>query len=237
MKIICLDAGHGYNTAGKRTPKFSDGTSIREAEQNYPIMEQLGECLEYNGFKVIYTNKNMQYDMPLSERTNYANNQKADIFISIHKNAFTGKWQTSAKGIETYHYTGSSKGQKIAECVQESLIQETKMQDRKVKTNNSWAVLKNTNMPAILVELGFMDYQPEALQMKDEEWHNKYAKAIVEGVCQYYGISPKFSEDTKKEEKVYYRAMAGSFTTKENAQKQVNALKKAGFDACIMLSE
>jgi N-acetylmuramoyl-L-alanine amidase len=191
--LVCLDAGHGMDTEGKRTPEFDDGTIIHEAEQNYPVMFKVAEYLEYNEFNVVITNENIEYDMPLGERTDIANESEADIFISIHKNAISGQWQTDARGIETFVIQKGYEAERLANGVQEKLIEETKMLDRGVKEAN-FHVLRETNMPAILVELGFMDYREEAEQMLDETWHERFARAITKGVCEYAGI--EYKEET-----------------------------------------
>ena len=76
MAKICLDAGHGINTAGKRTPVFTKGDykgkQIREAEQNYPVMEFVGEYLKYNGFDVCYTNTDIKREFKIHNYKNYA---------------------------------------------------------------------------------------------------------------------------------------------------------------------
>lgn len=235
---ICLDAGHGINTAGKKTPVFTSGVykgkQIREAQQNYPVMEKLGEYLKYNGFEVVYTNTDINTDMSLSNRTTKANKFNADLFISIHKNAFTGKWQTSAKGIETLYYSTSTKGKKLANNVQNSLIKETGMYNRKIKNTFDYlAVLKNTKMPAILVELGFMDFLEDANQMLDTTCHKKFAKAICKGVCEYAGVTYKEEIEETVDKNTFYRVVAGSYNSKANAEKQVEKLKQQVEDVFI----
>lgn len=194
---VCLDAGHGMNTAGKRTPPYPDGTQIREAEQNYAVMELVKKYLEHNGVEVVVTNSDKNKDMPLSERVEKANKSGADLFVSIHKNAYTGTWQDKAKGIETFVYKKGGKAEKYANNVQKELVADTKMNDRGVKEGNLY-VLRKTKMPAILVELGFMDYKPEADQMRDKEWHKKYAKAIVKGIMKAQGKEAKFPDESEK---------------------------------------
>ena len=144
---VCLDAGHGLHTAGKRTPN-----GIHEAEQNYPIMLKVAEYLELNGIDAVCTNTDIKNDMSLQDRVKKANASKADIFISIHKNAFTGKWQTTAKGIETFVYKKGHNAEKLANCIHKQLITDTKMNDRKVKEANFY-VLNYTKMSACLLEL------------------------------------------------------------------------------------
>lgn len=211
---VCLDAGHATTTPGKRTPRFEDSTFIHEAEQNYPIMFKTAEILKLNGIDVTFTNEDMDYDMSLSDRVKQANLANPDIFISIHKNAMTGTWQEYAKGIETFCYKFGYNGEKLAKKVQDQLIADTNLYNRGVKEANFY-VIKYTDMPAILVELGFMDYKEEALQMKNEIWHIVYAKAIAKGVCDYFGI--EFNDGEKKTTKE-----DNNENMEENEQKEDN---------------
>jgi N-acetylmuramoyl-L-alanine amidase len=188
---VCLDAGHYIFTPGKRTPIFEDsGLFIHEAEQNYPIMFKLVKYLNINGIETVITNNDINHNMSLRDRVNISNNNKVDIFISIHKNAITGQWQNTAKGIETYCYKFGGNGEKLAKQIHEQLMLECDMKDRGVKEGN-FCVIRETKAPAVLLELGFMDYRPEADQMKNELWHNKYAKAIAKGVCKYFKVDFK----------------------------------------------
>lgn len=242
MYKVCLDAGHANTTAGKRTPIFKNGTFFHESEQNYPIMFKVAEYLKYNGFDVCYTNTDINYDMSLQDRVKKEQTSRADIFISIHKNAIKGKWQSDAKGIETFIVSRGGRAEKLANCVHSNLIKDTSMKDRKVKTANFY-VIKYTKAPAILVELGFMDYEKEAWQMKSDWWYEKYAKAITKGVCSYFGVAYKekpkedFKKETKEDKKILYRVMAGSYSNKENAEKQVEILKSKGINGVIMTYE
>lgn len=90
MKLIALDDGHGKNTAGKRTPYIKSlGREIRENEFNEPVVDYLKAELQRCGFKTILTAPT-DADTPLAQRVAIANNAKADLFISIHFNAFDG---------------------------------------------------------------------------------------------------------------------------------------------------
>src|SRR5690606_16940342 len=102
MKTIILDAGHGPETPGKRTP---DG-SLREFQFNRAVAELVSGYLEKEGFMILVSHHSAR-DVPLHERTNYANKQKADAFISIHANAYGSSWN-DANGIETYIYPRAS---------------------------------------------------------------------------------------------------------------------------------
>ena len=193
---IMLDAGHGLGTSGKRTPVFKDGKAIREAEQNYPVMFLVEKYLKLSGFEVECTNRDIKYDMPLRTRTTRANNWKADYFVSIHKNAITGNWQSASKGIDTFVYGTKGKSYGLANKVQSNLIADTGMKDRGVKSAD-FHVLRETKMPAILIELGFMDNPYEALQMQDKVWHERFAQAITKGICEYVKVKPVFDKPEK----------------------------------------
>jgi N-acetylmuramoyl-L-alanine amidase len=178
---ICLDAGHSLTTSGKQSP---DG--VKEAQQNYAVMAELGATLLYNGFEVVYTNKDINYDMPLSSRVKYANMSKADIFVSIHANAVGNVWQTQANGIETYVYKQGGKASFLGKSIQKELITTTLLKDRGVKEGN-FQVLRETTAPAVLLELGFMDNKLERQHMLDAVWHKMYAIGIARGICTYFG--------------------------------------------------
>lgn len=196
--LIAIDNGHGYNTAGKRTPVMPDGKVIREWEFNYPTAKKLGEILKHNGFEVVFVS-DTEEDTPLKSRTDKANAEKADIFVSIHFNAYQGVWGTHG-GIDTFHYPNSAKGQELAKLVQEELIKGTGLRDRGVKAEN-FQVLRETTMPAILCECGFMDNSEEAKFMLDQEYQLKCARSIAKGICRYFGVEYKEPVVVQEEEK------------------------------------
>ena len=140
------------------------------------------ECANYN----IEVAGNFQ-SMNLYEITDRANATDADIFISIHCNAANG----TARGTETFYCQGSSTGRKIAEYVQHNLISAMGTSDRGVKDDTQTQhgrihVLRCSDMPAILVELAFIDNPNDAELLRTCQ--NDFAKAIVKGLAEYGGI-------------------------------------------------
>ncbi len=222
-KLIAIDNGHGRHTAGKRTPPFEDGGFFNEWEFNYPTAKKLGELLKYNGFEIIYVS-NTDEDTPLKNRAKIANNANADILVSIHYNAYKGIWGDHG-GIETYHYPTSLEGKKLADTVQKYLIGETGLVDRKVQSAN-FQILRETNMPAILCECGFMDSLAEAKLMKDETHQWDCAIAIVKGICEYFGV--EYTDRYK-----VYNIQIDPYLTMENTLKALGLLKKAGFHGVV----
>lgn len=175
MKII-LDAGHGPNTAGKRTP---DG-KMKEYQFNSTVTRLVKTELERLGIIVIFTHSD-EKDVPLRERTSLANKLKVQAFISIHANAYGSNWN-EVNGIETFTYTKPSADSVIlANHIQESLCTSVERKNRGVKKKDL-AVLRDTNMPAVLVECGFMTNQEEARLLQNDEYRLKCAKGISTGI-------------------------------------------------------
>ena len=157
MAKIVWDEGHGGNgsTPGKRTP---DG----EYEWNFNDKVVRAGLDFLNGYEnaqqLRVDDATGKTDVSLSSRTNQANSFNADVFVSVHHNAFTGSWGTHS-GTETYVMTPASNNPEskvLADQVHPRLIQAMGLNDRGIKADN-FHVLRETNMPAILTECGFMD--------------------------------------------------------------------------------
>lgn len=172
MKIM-LDAGHGPNTIGKRTP---DG-KMKEFEFNEAVAQFVKN--ELTGFELIIMNcHDKKRDVPLKERTTLANKMGVDAFISIHANAYGTTWN-NASGIETFTYTNPSEQSVIlAKLIQNPLCSITGRSNRGVKKAD-FAVVRDTRMPAVLVECGFMTNKHEAILLQSIEYRRRCAKAIA----------------------------------------------------------
>lgn len=172
MKIM-LDAGHGPQTPGKRTP---DGR-MKEFEFNYAVTNMIKEELIKHGVTVLYSHPGTT-DMPLKERTARANSLEVDAFVSIHANAYGSSWN-EANGIETYTYTKPSENSKIlARSIQVLLCAMTNRRNRGVKQAD-FAVVRDTYMPAVLVECGFMTNKEEAFLLQSHSFRKLCAQAIA----------------------------------------------------------
>lgn len=224
MKIV-LDAGHGYETAGKRTP---DG--MREYEFNRVVASYAKQMLEgYENVEVFFTHSDDR-DVPLSERTNKANLLKVDIFVSIHANAYgSGGWN-DVNGIETYVYvTKPKESYEVAQVVQQKLVDLTDRINRGVKTAN-FHVLRETSMTAILCECGFMTNREEAGLLKSDQYRKTCAQAIVNGLVEYYGLQKK----PEPKPQGLWKVQVGAFSNKENAERLANELQNKGYTTYIV---
>lgn len=183
---IAIDDGHGMETAGKRTPAFSDGSVMRENEFNRAVVSYLHDELIRNGFSVMLTAPE-DTDISLATRVQRANDAHADYFISVHANAFGNGWN-DANGVESFvHALNDAKTTSLARCVQHELVRETGLRDRGVKENPTLYVLRKTTMPAVLCECGFMTNVIEAKLLKSDAYRKKCAVAICRGICSYTG--------------------------------------------------
>ena len=193
--LVLLDDGHGWEVkyGYKTTPKFDDGSFIIENTFNHATKELLKQSLIEQGFNVFDVSPE-RTDTKLELRPARANEQmkagkyKAYIFISIHFNSIGLYWDDGVGGIETYHYPGSVEGTKLAKAVHEMLLKGTDLKDRGVKEANL-CVLRETDMPAILLECGFMSNHTEANLMRNIAYQQECATEVTMGVCNYFGIT------------------------------------------------
>ena len=220
---VMIDAGHGPNTPGKRSP---DG--MREFQFNSRVADVMKAELEkYEGVTVYFAHDSKR-DVPLKERTDKANKLCVDLFFSIHANANTGKMGDWG-GIDSFVYKSNPKeARKLAEVVQRNLIAATKLRNRGVKTAD-FHVLRETSMTAILVEHGFMDSKTDLPYLKSDSYRKLCAATNVKSIAEMYGLKrkPAVKSDT------FYRVVTGSFGDRDNAEKRMAELKKAGFDSFI----
>ena len=208
--LINIDAGHGTNTAGKRTPPFpydvkvnekmtvKKGEQFREHIANVGVAYFLEQELKRCGFDTMRTgwNDDNAYndpDTPLADRQKAIKKAKCDYSISIHFNAYgDGKSFNSANGIGIYihdKYYGES--EKMAKIVLGELLGGTRQKDRGV-TPAALAMCNCSKMgtkAAILVELAFMTNLKEATtMMANEKYWKESAIEICKGICEYTGI-------------------------------------------------
>lgn len=198
MYTIALNGGHGPNTNGKRTPNFIDGSHMKEFYFNIAVVKKIEKLLlKIDQFKIVNAYSETR-DMPLSEIVSIANKANADIFVSIHANAFgPGNWN-SVTGIETFNCPGSKMGPKLAKLVQDELIKATGMISRGVK-EKAFYVIRYTTMPAILSENGFMTNKRDAQKLLDDNYRDRIAMAHVVAICKYFNVD--YSILFKKEDK------------------------------------
>lgn len=210
--LVGLDDGHGINTAGKRTVELKEdimfngktrkkGTVIHENEFNEVIMRKAEKHLKR--CKIDYVElAPTDSDTPLSTRANTANRKGCDVVVSIHANALAGtKWQTKAYGLVVIKTKGcQSKTDKLAKIMYNHLKKVDFPSDGETKygvrvdteiSGFTLAILRQTNMPAVLVELGFMDNWNDVKVMCTEKFQDECAEGIAKAICEYFGVTYK----------------------------------------------
>ena len=217
-----LDAGHGYNTAGKRSP---DG--MREYEFNRVVASYAKQFFEGYQNVTIYFAHSDSTDIPLQQRSDKANNLHVDLYISIHANAFGSTWN-DAGGIETYVYPQRTEQQyKLAQKIQTQLIAQTGLRNRGVKAAN-FHVLRETLMSAVLIECGFMTNPAEIKLLRSDNFRRTCADALVKAVTEFYGLKKKPTPAPTPQTGLY-KVQVGAFKQRANANALSEKLSKAGF--------
>ena len=182
--VIVLDAGHGGWDPGKT------GTNgENEKVLNLAVVEKLTEYLEEGGAEVILTRSadtalggSKKADM--AERRRVANETGADILVSIHQNAFPS---AGAKGAQVFYHQSSEKGKLLAECVQESLRSRVDgSNQRMAKENKEYYILRTTEIPAVIVECGFLSNAEEERLLNDKTYQERLAWAVYCGILDYF---------------------------------------------------
>lgn len=175
---IFVDPGHGGTNPG------AVGNGVIEAEVNLNVATYLANDLRDLGYDVMMyrTTNDENVISPIAadlrNRARMANEWGADYFISIHTNSSVNP---AAYGFETYVYRLGTRAAQLAQSIQNAVVAALGVKDNGVKQAN-FSVLRNTNMPAVLVELGYLSNPTEALNLNSPAWQRKVASAIAEGI-------------------------------------------------------
>jgi N-acetylmuramoyl-L-alanine amidase len=206
VKHICIDPGHGGKDTGNR--------SGREEEKTYALLlaQELGAQLRKAGYTVSFT-RTADTTLTLDDRTNIARKRNADLFVSVHFNAAPGRSGAEVRGVETYCLTpeganssndargagnkravngnkNNSKNLLLAYEIQKSIMRGVGSEDRGVKRAR-FEVLRDADMPAVLVESGFLTNPVEARKISSSAWRRDVAAAIVKGIANYRSATEK----------------------------------------------
>lgn len=187
MVKIAIDAGHGLNTSGKRTP-------ADEREWSFNNKVALACIAKLNTYQNVQTlrldDPTGKTDIPLKTRTDKANSWNADALVSCHHNAYLGKWGNHG-GVETITQTISQKASvDIAKAIHPRVVKAMGLADRGLKTMNLH-MTRESRMPAVLVEGGFMDSSIDIIAMRSDAKLKAQGEAIAEGLAAYFKLVSK----------------------------------------------
>lgn len=186
---IAIFAGHGGSNPGAVDPIekeqndgiYQDNIYTEESDVNLKAAKILEKILTNNGHEVLMARDRDVY-ISLQNRTHFANDNKADIVISLHANAAAN---SAAEGIETLYYPTSTNGKKLAKSVQKRMIKASNATDRGIKKRDNLYVLRKTMMPAVLVEMGFLTNPKEEHLLNEREYLYLLMEAVAVGVDDY----------------------------------------------------
>ena len=233
-KILVLDAGHGLNTAGKRTLNGSRGV-VHEWTMNNNVCNKIANILKDYNVTIYRTDDTTgKTDVSLSERVKRCNNYNPHLFVSIHHNAVgVSSWST-ATGVETYWHTyGTASDKKVATLIQGKLASKTGLRNRGVK-QAQFAVL-GCKATAILVEGGFMD-GGDYDYITSDKGQQAYAEAVAEGIIEYLGLTKKVVTTTQKPSTTTSssQSLTGSNFTVKIKVDSLNIRQSASFDSKVV---
>ena len=231
---IALTAGHSLDTPGKRIPAYLDPKQTREWVLNDRIADKVEKLLKenYTGYSLLRTDDTTgAAPENLQQRTDGANAFGADFYLSIHHNA--GINGGTGGGISAFVYTNAS--QEAVQWQQElydALIGATGLRGNRSSplSRANFHEVRETKMPAVLLELGFMDSSTDVPVILSEKFADRCAEAIVSVLARRGKLTPRQPR--------LYRVQLGAFAREENAWALLKRLSEAGFsDAYIRADE
>lgn len=172
FRTVIIDPGHGGHDNGGQWGK------VYEKHLALDTAARLERNLRKMGYQTVMTRRS-DYFVSLPQRVALANRHRNAIYVSIHYN-YT--WKQQVSGLETFYYNRG--GQRLAGYVQSSLVRQTRTVDRRAKFARYY-VIRNTKMPSILVEGGFVSNQAERNRMKSAYFREAIARGIAEGIQRY----------------------------------------------------
>ncbi len=185
---VVLDAGHGGDDPGKIGINGS-----REKDINLAITKKVKTYLEANDIKVVLTREGDEglYDtgaenkkvQDMKRRIEIMEEARPVAVVSIHQNSYPEEY---VKGAQVFYHKDSKEGEKLAALLQEQMREKLNPENkRQIKANDSYYLLKKTQIPTVIVECGFLSNSREAALLSDEEYQIKVAWAIHMGILQY----------------------------------------------------
>ncbi len=193
QKVIVLDAGHGGEDGGA-----VGKSSILEKDINLSITKKLQNLLELHGFKVIMTREADSFigdnSLPtlterkksdMQKRLQILNDCETGIFVSIHQNHFDN---TSLNGAQVFYSPNHESSELLASSIQTSIVTMLQNDNERIskKSENTIYLMRNAQIPAVIVECGFLSNAAEAQKLCDDQYQNQMAFAVFCGILEYY---------------------------------------------------
>ncbi|MCX7799352.1 MAG: N-acetylmuramoyl-L-alanine amidase [Fimbriimonadales bacterium] len=184
-KVVVVDAGHGGSDPGAKAP----GGGVLEKDLNLAMALEIAGQLTRHGADVILTRASDVF-LPLKERSEIANRAKASFFVSVHVNS--NRVANSRSGTMVFHHKTDPVGQLLADCIQREIGAVSGLPNLGTWSDgriyaSGFAVLRYATMPAVLLELGFINHGADLRRIRTEDFRKKVASAVVRGLKVFLG--------------------------------------------------
>lgn len=220
MKKLIIDLGHGGTDSGAIGP---NGT--HESDIVLAIGKELNELLKGCNLEVKFTRLSDKY-IPLQERSKIANDFKSDYFLSIHINSASDK---SVRGVEVWQYSNKNdKLNKFSNDLCNDISKIFNIKNRGLKLSKDLSVLRNTTMPAALIEVDFISSAQAEKDLKTNANIKAVSMAIKDNLVKLLDLQTTTTD-------TLYRVCIGSYRDKNNALNQVKLAKDKGFKDAYMI--
>ena len=180
--VIVVDPGHGGEDPGK--VGIND---VLEKDLNLQIAKKVKKLLEEAGIKIVMTRTNDKVPdakkEDLNQRVQLINETKPTLALCIHQNSYPDE---KIKGAQVFYHTITPEAEDVATIVQEQLRTVDPTNTRQIKENDTYFMLKNCQVPTIIVECGFLTNPEEAAKLTQEEYQDQIAQAICDGVAKWF---------------------------------------------------
>ena len=176
QRTVVIDPGHGGSATG------AEYEGVKESALNLAIAQKTAAALRREGVGVVMT-RTADTDLSLYKRTDLAAQKGADLFVSIHCNVSTTN--PDARGVYTAYHPDLSGSRLLADTLQQSVMASAGAPDMGIEERPDLAVLRTATMPAALVECGFMSTAEELELLRDEDYQQRIAEGIAQGVLTY----------------------------------------------------
>lgn len=205
---LALDAGHGMDTQGRRIPATLDPEEHREWWLNDRVCRYIAQAAaEYEGFQVFRVDDvSGLEDVPMEERCRRANSWGADLYYSAHHNAGVGGG--TGGGVVAYSLNEGTRGAMWRDELYGAIVGETGLVGNRAspKATANFYVLRNTAMPAVLMEHGFMDSAADVPVILSEEYAKGVGRAVADCIARWHGLEKRLAEpqepENNQEEKI-----------------------------------
>ena len=225
MAKIYIDAGHGGKDSG------AQGNGIKESAVTLMLAKATRDILvkEYEGADVRLSREN-DTTLSLAERTQAANKWSADVLLSIHINSAA----QIAHGFESFVYSGvNARTRSLQNVLHKKVLAAIGFTDRGQKQAN-FHMLRESAMPAVLTECGFINNAREAKYMTQPEWLMNVSRAHAEGLAEWLGLKKKTAPAAAQPDKKLWRVQVGAYEDRDNAERILTDLQRQGYKPYIV---